>query len=89
MSKMSELLKSLSNLSAELRKTGKIESAEFFSCRERIIEDRNSTPNAVKDAIRELTTCRAMAQYADFSLTEEGLLEIVVSDATACLSGGS
>ena len=89
MSEMSELLKSLSNVSAELRKTGKIESAEFFSCRQRIIEDGDSTSRAVKDAIRELTTCRAMAQYADFSLTEERLLEAVVSDATACLSGGS
>lgn len=87
MSKMSELLKSLSEISAELRKTGKIESAEFFSSRGKIIGNPGSAPRAVKDAIQELVTCRAMAQYADFSLTEEHLLEMVVTDATACLPG--
>ena len=87
MSKMSELLKSLTEISAELRKTGKVESAEFFSSRGRIIGDAGSAPSAVADAIQELATCRAMAQYADFSLTEERLLETVVTDATACLSG--
>jgi hypothetical protein len=86
---MSELLKSLGNISAELRKTRKIESAEFFACREKIIADVNAPSRAVEDAIREVATCRAMAQYVDFSLTEERLLEAVVSDATACLSSGS
>lgn len=85
MSKMSELLKSLSEISAELRKTGKIDSAEFFSSRERIIGDAGSAPRAVKDAVQELATCRAMAQYADFSLTEERLLDVVVSQAAARL----
>jgi len=86
---MSELLKSLGEISAELRKTGKIESAEFFSSRGRIIGDASSAPRAVKDAIKELATCRAIAQYADFSMSEERLLETVVTDATACLSGAS
>jgi len=86
-SKMSELLKSLRKISAELRKTEKIESAAFFSSRGEIIGDPGSAPRAVKDVIQELVTCRAMAQYADFSLTEERLLEMVVSDAMACLPG--
>lgn len=87
MSQMPELLKSLSEICAELRRTAKIESAEFFSSRWRIIGDANNAPPVVKDAIQELATCRPMAQYADFSMAEERLLEVVVSDATACLSG--
>ncbi|MGH8780353.1 hypothetical protein [Paraburkholderia sp.] len=84
MNELATLLNSLDLLSPELRKTGKVESENFFAIRRGIVADRGGEIDKRKAAIKELTTCRAMAQHADFSVAEEALLENVVSDATAC-----
>lgn len=86
MNTLPELLTSLDKTSAELRKTGKMDSAEFFVRRREIIADATSARNVVMGATKELTTCRAMAQYSDFSVAEEGLVDAVVSNAIAHLS---
>ncbi|MFY0403629.1 hypothetical protein V8Z79_03380 [Pantoea dispersa] len=76
-----DLLSSLEKLIAELKKTGKYQSALFF------IDRYNSIKGNVinYDAVKELSTCRAMAQYGDFTYKEEELLNGVVNNAIAVI----
>ncbi len=76
-----DLLSSLEKLIAELNKTGKHQSAFF------IIDRYNSIKGSVinYDAVKELSTCRAMAQYDDFTYEDEELLNCVINNAIAVI----
>ncbi|WP_143189414.1 hypothetical protein [Paraburkholderia lycopersici] len=82
---LTTLLNCLDEIYDELVKSGKIDSAQFFLKHRVEIDKMRNDPNKLKDVIRDLTTCRAMAQYANFSLKEEALLDEVVSSSSACL----
>jgi hypothetical protein len=80
--KLAALLNYLDTIYSELMKSGKIDSAEFFLKHRNEIDRLQNSPGKLKDVIGDLTTCRAMAQYADFSLKEEELLDAVVSSSS-------
>ncbi|WP_318363486.1 hypothetical protein [Enterobacter sp.] len=71
------LLNSLNELIAALNNSNKKSSADFFMLRYEAIKKSN---NAL-ESIKELSTCRAMAQYANFALAEESKLDTVVDCA--------
>ncbi|WP_248799115.1 hypothetical protein [Pseudomonas sp. MWU13-2105] len=75
------LLTALDRLIAQLRKS-RNESVPFFI--DKAVE--LSAAGDVREALERLSTCRAMAQYGNFSDTEESRLEAVVDAATACLA---
>jgi hypothetical protein len=76
---LSNLIKSLERIISELNGNGKRESALFFTVRyNEIIKYGDKVPSEIIDT---LSTCRAMSQYANFSLLEESLLDDVVNDA--------
>nr|WP_071819520.1 hypothetical protein [Erwinia sp. Ejp617] len=77
------LLLSLEKIISELNKSGKIQSRSFFISHYDAI--KASARGIPQDAIRELSTCRAMAQYADFTYKEEELLNSVVNNAIALI----
>lgn len=78
------LLSTLEKLLLALRKTGN-GSADFFSTK--LAELTTNTTGAIVDeALERLSTCRAMAQYGDFSFEQEALLEAVVNAAADCLA---
>lgn len=84
MSNLDNLLSSLEIIINELNKAGKSRSADFFSiCYNEI---KNTGGKLTSDAINKLSTCRAMSQYANFSLKEERLLDIIVKNAIAVKS---
>jgi hypothetical protein len=72
------LLVYLDDLSLQLLNSGKKDAAIFFSERRDIIRRLGLNNLDVKEVLKELTTCRAMAQYGNFSMSEEKLLEQVV-----------
>ncbi|MDX5631090.1 MULTISPECIES: hypothetical protein [unclassified Brenneria] len=73
------LLLSLEKIITELNKNGKTQSASFFISRYEEIKMKGS--HVSREVIKELSTCRAMSQYANFSIKEEKLLDNVVDDA--------
>ncbi|MPQ65267.1 MULTISPECIES: hypothetical protein [unclassified Pseudomonas] len=76
-----QLSTALGTLIAQLQKS-RNESAQFFI-------DKTAELRAagdVREALEQLSTCRAMAQYGNFSYTEESQLEGVVDAADACLA---
>ncbi|MCD5975472.1 hypothetical protein [Pseudomonas quasicaspiana] len=75
--KASELLAALDKLILALRSKGKMGPAEFFA-KKSIELQATVTADA---AIQELSTCSAIAQYGDFTFSEERLLEEVVEAA--------
>lgn len=77
MSNPPELLAALDKLILALKSTGKMEPAEFFA-KKSIELGAGDTADA---AIQELSTCSAIAQYGDFTFSEERLLEEVVEAA--------
>lgn len=81
---LTALLTALEKLILALRKTGN-GSADFFSTK--LAELTTNTTGAIVDeALERLSTCRAMAQYGDFSFEQEALLEAVVNAAADCLA---
>ncbi|HEX4501525.1 MAG TPA: hypothetical protein VH187_10290 [Scandinavium sp.] len=80
--KTERLLNALDEIIIELNKNGKKQSADFFSSRYFKIKDANNN----LEPIKELATCRAMAQYADFSITEESKLDKIIDYATVILT---
>lgn len=79
MNSLSNLIKSLEKIISALNANGKKESALFFTVRyNEIIKYGDKVPSEIIDT---LSTCRAMSQYANFSLLEEALLDNVVNDA--------
>ena len=81
MSIVMNLLYSLEEITNELKKNGKYESASFFAIRHDKI--KNYGEEKTQEIIKELSACRAMSQYANFSLNEEMLLDAVVNNAVA------
>ncbi|MDE9612436.1 hypothetical protein NFK58_15830 [Citrobacter portucalensis] len=81
--KTENLLNVLNEIIIELKNNGKKQSADFFSLRYNNIKNLNNH----LESIEELSTCRAMAQYANFSITEERKLDKIVDYATAILAG--
>lgn len=77
----SDLLSSLSLLIDCLNKNNKKQSANFFIARLKNIVDSESDLIHIKSTLKELSTCRAMSQYAGFTLVEEALLNDVVDNA--------
>ncbi|MGA8137599.1 MULTISPECIES: hypothetical protein [Pseudomonas] len=76
-----QLSTALGTLIAQLQKS-RNESAQFFI--DKAAELRAA--GDVREALEQLSTCRAMAQYGNFSYTEESQLEGVVDAAAACLA---
>ncbi|MDU8360014.1 hypothetical protein [Pseudomonas syringae group sp. J309-1] len=72
-----ELLAALDKLILALKSTGKMGPADFFS-KKSVELQAAVTADA---AIQELSTCSAIAQYGDFTFSEERLLEEVVEAA--------
>ncbi|MGP3591500.1 hypothetical protein [Vagococcus sp. WN89Y] len=75
------LLLALESIVSELKRSGNNESASFFLLR--YDELKRHSDKIPQKIIEELTTCRAMSQYANFTLKEEELLDIVVDNAIA------
>ena len=75
------LIHYLYSLSSELVKTGKKDTAMFFSERCNILENSGIDSSDAKDALKELTTCRAIAQYGNFSFKEEEILDKAIEEA--------
>lgn len=80
--KIESLLNVLNEIVIELKNNEKKQSADFFSLRYDNIKNLNNH----LESIKELSTCRAMAQYANFSITEEKILDKIVDYATAILA---
>lgn len=80
--KTENLLNVLNEIIIEL-KNNKKTVCWFFSLRYNNIKKLNNH----LESIEELSTCRAMAQYANFSITEERKLDKIVDYATAILAG--
>ncbi|MBN6046608.1 hypothetical protein JYK13_21775 [Citrobacter sp. ku-bf4] len=80
--KTKNLLNALDEIIIELKNNGKIQSANFFLLRYENIKNLNNH----LESIKELSTCRAMAQYANFSIAEENKLDKIVDYATAILA---
>lgn len=76
---INNLLFSLEKMISELNLSGKKESACFFF--HHYDEIRKHGDKIPCETISELSSCRAMSQYANFSLTEEKLLDNVVANA--------
>ena len=80
------LIYHLSCLSSELEKSGKNDTSKFFSVRRNIISDSEMDSCNVSCTLKELATCRAIAQYGNFSYSEEVILDKVVDEAIVLLS---
>ncbi|MGP0013748.1 MULTISPECIES: hypothetical protein [Pseudomonas] len=78
---LNALLTALDMLIAQLQKS-RNESAPFFI--DKAAELRAA--GDIREALERLSTCRAMAQYGNFSYIEESQLEVVVDAAAACLA---
>ncbi|EDV5312496.1 hypothetical protein RM843_001016 [Salmonella enterica] len=65
--KTKNLLNALDEIIIELKNNGKKQSANFSLLRYENIKNLNNH----LESIKELSTCRAMAQYANFSIAEE------------------
>lgn len=81
MNSLHELFFALEKIVFELKKNGKSESSSFFALRYEALKKYNN--RAPYNVIEELSTCKAISQYANFSLKEEGLLDAVVDSAIA------
>lgn len=75
--KIENLLNAINELIVELNNSGKKASADFFMLKYEAIKKQNDA----LESIKELSMCRAMAQYANFSLAEESKLDTVVECA--------
>lgn len=79
--KTKKLLDALNEIIIELRSSGKKNAVDYFTLRYNNIKKSNNP----LESIKELSTCRAMAQYAGFSITEENNLDKIVAYAVELL----
>lgn len=77
------LLNKIEILIATLKKDGKTQSAKFFL--EQYEKIKTQKEDLHKDALERLSTCRAMAQYANFSINEENILGDIILYANELL----
>lgn len=75
--KPENLLNAINELIIELKNSSKGALADFFIFKYEDLKKSNNTLGTVK----ELSMCRAMAQYANFSHAEESKLDTVVECA--------
>ncbi|AOR63365.1 hypothetical protein [Pectobacterium wasabiae] len=73
-----ELIISFENLIIELNNNGKNENASFFIDKLVKLKDMNLSLNNKIKTMEELSRCRAMAQYANFSYYEENMLSDLI-----------
>lgn len=64
-----------------LHKRKKNKSADFFLKKLDIIKKHAIVSQETHLVLKELSTCRAMAQYADFSLNEEDYLNNIINES--------
>ncbi|TKY81340.1 hypothetical protein R0L47_13035 [Pectobacterium polonicum] len=74
-----ELIVSLENLIVELNKSGKNETANFFVEKLRLLTCLELSVDDKIKIIEELSRCRAMAQYANFTYYEESVLDDLIN----------
>lgn len=74
------LAMALQQLIDALEQSGRAQSAAFF-LRHHALLSQDAPAQAAVEALHQLSTCSAMAQYADFSFAEERLLESVIDHA--------
>lgn len=73
--KIDNLLSALDEMVIELKNGGKKSSADYFTLKYNILK----TSDNHLETIKELSTCRSMAQYANFSTAEENKLDKIVA----------
>lgn len=78
MSQIEMLAVELKHIIILLKKSGNMEPVRYFETK---LQEINRDAKESAHAIRELSGCRAMSQYADFSITEESQLNKVVEIA--------
>lgn len=61
-------------------------SAGFFADKAAALRQTQQVDKDLDDILRPLSTCRAMAQYSNFSIHQETLLDQVIDLANACLA---
>lgn len=81
----STLTKVIENLEVELRKSGKSETADFFS-KIIITVNMETDQNVLREIFNQLCSSGSMAQYANFSYSEEVLFENVFEEAKKLLA---
>lgn len=81
----SNLTQALVKLDAELRKSGKIETAEFFNKAITTVNSEIDLEN-LKEFLRQLCSSAAITQYADFSYSEDVLFDDVFEEAKRLLA---
>lgn len=79
MEEKEKLVLALQNLVQELKRSPRVDQAEFFDTRLELISIGD--PDAAMEYVRELRSCAAIAQYAGFSPYEETLLHNVIDRA--------
>lgn len=84
-----ELQSLLQELGNKLTLSGKKESADFFKKKHDYLLLDSNNINLLKDVAQELSTCRAMAQYAGFSYAEEDFLDKIVNYSIDVLNKSS
>lgn len=77
LSKNPDLPAALDELILALKNTGKIGPADFFAKKSIELQEGFNADAAIE----ELSACSAIAQYGDFTFSEERLLEEVVEAA--------
>ena len=80
----SKVVAALERLEAELRKSGKDETASFFR-RAIVTIDNQSDEIKLKEFLSQLCSSGAMSQYADFSYSEDVLFDKVYEESTKLL----
>lgn len=82
---LNSLLTTLDTLIAQLQKSSN-ESANFFIGKAAELRAASTGSSDIREALERLSTCRAMAQYGNFSCAEENLLEAVIDAAARDLA---
>jgi hypothetical protein len=81
----SKLTRALERLEAELLKSGKIETAEFFNKAITTVDSKIHQEN-LKEFLGQLCSSAAITQYADFSYSEDKLFDEVYEEAKKLLA---
>lgn len=80
----SNLIICLERLELELRKSGKIDTADFFAKQSFVISQAMSA-DELRDVLDQLRGSGAMAQYANFSYREDQLFDDCYKEAKRLL----
>jgi len=70
----SKLIICLDRLELELRKSGKIDTADFFA-KQSVVISQAMSADELRDVLDQLRGSGAMAQYANFSYKEDQLFD--------------